>query len=268
MTTALQGTEHYVYRRDGRVYVYRVGGGEPAILLHAVGSSGETWSPVLDQLARHLTCYNIDLPGHDHSDIPLRQYSVDDYATALVDVMDALGLEQTNLIGDHTGALLSVVLAGKYPERVKSVVLDGLPAWDPKKGKAIWEKFFLARFTDTTSYHLSVDPLITWEDARAKDPKVERAVWERANQIHRRSRLWERMTHEKTTSYDAVSAAARVKRPTLLLYGDGDPLLRGAATANEQIKGSVLKVIPETPGTVHTVRPDLFVQEAVAFIQQ
>ena len=49
---------------------------------------------------------------------------------------------------------------------------------------------------------------------------------------------------------------------------DGDILLWGAAKANEQIKGSALKVIPETPGTVHTVRPDLFVQEALAFIQQ
>ena len=146
------------------------------------------------------------------------------------------------------------------------MILDGLPAWDPKKGKAIWERFFLARFTDTTSYHLSVDPLITWEEARAKDPNMKREAWERADRIHRRSRFWERLTQEKSTSFDVVSAAANVKQPTLLLYGDGDILLWGAATANEQIKGSVLKVIPETPGTVHTVRPDLFVQEVLAFI--
>ena len=268
MATKLMGTEHYIYRRDGRVYAYQVGGGEPVIFLHAVGSSGVTWNTVLDQLARHFTCYNIDMPGFDHSDIPPGQYAVEDYAQALVDVIDSLGLEQVNLVGDHTGALLSIVLAGSYPDRVKRVVLDGLPCWDSKKGKAIWERFFLTRFTDTTSYHLSVDPLITWEEAKALDPKMERAAWEKSDEIHKRSRLWERMTHEKTTSFDAVSAAARVERPTLLLYGDGDILLRGAATANEQIKGSVLKVVPETPGTVHTVRPDLFVQEVVAFLQQ
>ena len=85
--------------------------------------------------------------------------------------IDSLGLEQVNLVGDHTGALLSIVLAGSYPDRVKRVVLDGLPCWDSKKGKAIWERFFLTRFTDTTSYHLSVDPLITWEEAKALGPQ-------------------------------------------------------------------------------------------------
>lgn len=267
MSTALLGTEHYVYRSDGRIFAHQVGGGNPAILLHAVGSSGETWSPVLNKLAQHITCYNVDLPGHDHSDMPLRQYSVEDYAAALIDVMDGLGLEKPDLIGDHTGALLSVVLAGKYPDRVNRVVLDGLPCWDPKKGKAIWEKFFVARFTDTSSYPLPVDPLLTWNEAVAKTPGLAKATWERANYIHGRSRLWERMTHEKTTSFDAVSAAADVKRPTLLMYGDGDILLWGAKTANEKIKGSVLKVIPDTPGTVHTVRPELFVQETIEFLK-
>ena len=268
MNTKMMGTEHYVYRKDGRVYAYQVGGGEPVIFLHAVGSSGATWNTVLDKFARQFACYNIDMPGFDHSDIPPRQYSVDDYVQALLDVIDGLGLEQVNLVGDHTGALLSVVLAGSYPERVKKVVLDGLPCWDSRKGKAIWERFFLSRFTDTTSYHLSVDPLISWEDAKANNPNLERVAWEKSDGIHRRSRLWERLTHEKTTSYDAVSAAAKVKRPTLLLYGDGDILLRGAAKANEQIEGSVLKVIPETPGTVHTEKPDLFVQEVTAFLRQ
>ena len=40
MATALLGTEHYIYRKDGKIYVYLVGGGEPIVFLHAADESG------------------------------------------------------------------------------------------------------------------------------------------------------------------------------------------------------------------------------------
>ena len=98
---------------------------------------------VIDRFARQYTCYNIDLPGHDRSDIPLRKYSMDDYTDAVVDVMDAIGLERTNIVSDHTGTVLSLILAGKHPERVNRMVLDGLSYWNRERGLIIWEKWVL-----------------------------------------------------------------------------------------------------------------------------
>ena len=46
------GTDHYIYRRYGRVYVHKMGGGEPVIFLHAVGLSGWTWRRCFDQFAK------------------------------------------------------------------------------------------------------------------------------------------------------------------------------------------------------------------------
>ena len=105
----LMGLEHYIYRRDGKVYVHRLGGGEPIIFLHSVGSHGAAWGKVIDELSRHFACYNIDMPGFDHSDIPPRQYSMDDYADAILEVIDGLGLEETHIVGGHTG-----YFAGEY----------------------------------------------------------------------------------------------------------------------------------------------------------
>ena len=51
-TLALMGTEQYIYCRDGRIYVYKVGGGEPVIFLHAVGLSGWTGRRCIDQFAK------------------------------------------------------------------------------------------------------------------------------------------------------------------------------------------------------------------------
>ena len=267
-TPALMGTEHYVYRRDGRIYVYKVGGGEPVIFLHAVGLSGWTWRKCIDQFARHLTCFNIDMPGFDHSDIPPRQYSMDDYTDAVLEVMDGLGLEQTNIVADHTGAIVAVIMAGKHPKRVKRMVLDGLPYWDKKTGDLIWERFFLPQFTDTTSYHIPVVPMMTWEEFHAREPDFDQEIWEKHEEIKRRSRLWMRLSQEGSTDYDVAAATLKVNRPTLLVYGDGDMLRRGEEQAKAGIKGSIHTVVDDSPGPVHMYQPDEFAKLSIEFFER
>ena len=271
MATALMGVEHNIYRADGKVYVHRVGGGDPVLFIHGVGGSGRTWREVIDRLSPHFACYNVDMPGFGNSDMPARKYDVDDFADAMIDVLDAIGAEQASIIGDHTGAILGVILAGKYPKRVKKLVFDGLPFWNMERGKVIWEKFFLPQFTDTTSYHLPVDPLTTWEEEKAKNPALDKEDWEIRDEIHRRSRLWGRLSHESATQFDVEAASAKISQPTLLIYGEHDALRRGEQRANEGIKGSVLKVLAGSEGphaTAHSGNPDGFAEEVKAFLQQ
>ncbi len=281
MATALMGTEHDIYRKDGKVYLYRVGSGEPVLFIHGVRGSSWTWRNSIGELSQHLSCYLVDMPGYDRSDIPPRQYSMEDFAEAMLDVLDACGLEQASVVGEHTGAILGLLLAGKYPQRVKKLVLDGLPYWNQEQGKKIWERFFLPRYTDTTSFHIPVYPLIPWEEARARGagsnltvagrplheaPEADREIWEKQEEIHHRSRLWERYTHESTTKCDMVAAGSKVNTPTLLLYGDRDPVRPSAERAKEGIKGSIFKEIPNCPGYVHAQQPAEFAREVLAFL--
>jgi pimeloyl-ACP methyl ester carboxylesterase len=280
--TELTGTEHSIYRKDGKVYLYKVGAGEPVLFIHGVRSSGWTWRKSLGALSRQFSCYVVDMPGYDRSDIPLRQYSMEDFADAMLDVLDAAGLERVHIVGEHTGAILAVLLAGEHPDRVNKLVLDGLPYWSLEQGKMIWEKFFQPLYTDVTSYHLPVFPLLTWEEAKATGPGIRltvagrliqeateehREIWEKQEQIHRRSRLWERYTHESTTKCDIRTAGSRVSKPTLLLYGDRDSVRPSAEKASASISGSIFKEIPDCPGYVHAQQPDHFVQESSDFLR-
>lgn len=281
MAESLSETGHRIYRRDGMIYLEKVGTGDPVLFIHGVRGSGTTWRQCIPVLSQYFTCYIVDMPGYDRSDIPPRQYSMEDFAESMVDVMNACGLRQVNVVGEHTGAVLGVLLAANHPRRIKKLVLDGLPYWNLDQGRKIWERFFLPRYTDTSSFHLPVYPLISWDEARAmgsasnlsvagrpvhEAPETDREVWEKQEEIHYRSRLWERHTHESTTKCDVTVVGAKVECPVLLLYGDRDPVRPSAEKAVDGIRGSIFKEILESPGYVHAQQPKKFSDEIQAFL--
>lgn len=173
-----------------------------------------------------------------------------------------------DIIGARTGALLGIILAAKHPERVKRLILNGLPYWDKEHGQIIWEKFFLPQFTDTTSYHMPVPPLTTWEEDKEKNPALEREVWEKVHEINEKSRLWARLSEQGHTRYDIHAVGPKVTQPALLLYGENDILRRSEERAHRDIKGSILKTVAGSQGVTFDDKPDEFVEEVSAFLQQ
>ncbi len=266
MATSTKRTQHYVSRSDGRVYYYKVGHGQPLVMLHNLGLSGWVWRNAIDYLAQHFTCYNIDMPGFDHSDIPPRQYAIGDFASSIVDVMDNIGIEQANVLGVHGGALVALDMAANYPKRVNKIVLDGLPYWNKERGHIVWERFCLPQLTDTTSYNLPVVPFTTWEEAVLQKPYLHRERWEKSEEIKGNSRLWSRLSDDSMYHYDGEAAGSKVNTPTLLVYGEDDVVRRGERRANEGIKESIVEIFLGAPKEAHEHDPLKFARLVVDFI--
>ena len=266
MPSSMTKTEHYVSRKDGRVYYVKVGQGEPLVLLHPAGISGWSWRKVIGNFAQHYTCYNVDLPGYDHSDIPPRQFSTEDYLQAIVDVLDSAGISQTSILGSHTGAMISVIMAATYPQRVRKMVLDGMPYWNREDGRTYFEEHVSAEFTDTTSYDRPVFPLTTWEEASASNPNLTRERWEKGEEIKRKSRYRSRLTFKSICDYDMTAIGPRVKAPSLILHGDGERIRFSEKEAEKGIAGTTLKVIEGSPGPVHEHQPEVFTKLALDFL--
>src|SRR5688500_6092326 len=55
-------------------------GRPPVVLLHGIGSRGESWRPVIDPLAARFHLYQLDLRGHGASAKPERGYLLEHYA--------------------------------------------------------------------------------------------------------------------------------------------------------------------------------------------
>jgi pimeloyl-ACP methyl ester carboxylesterase len=103
---------------------YLVGGdGPPLLLLHGHPSRALEWGPILRPLTSHHRVIAIDFLGYGESDAPDVDYSIATQAGVVVGLLDALGLNQTDVLGFSMGGWVALKLAAEHPERVRRLVL-------------------------------------------------------------------------------------------------------------------------------------------------
>jgi pimeloyl-ACP methyl ester carboxylesterase len=108
---------------DSKIH-YRIDGKGPAlVLIHGLGASLFIWRLVSDRLAQNFTVVTLDLPGFGLSskDSSL-DYGLDSQTRRIVEVLDALKIEEATLVGSSMGGALALWLARENPKRFKNVV--------------------------------------------------------------------------------------------------------------------------------------------------
>jgi pimeloyl-ACP methyl ester carboxylesterase len=112
----------YVDHDGARIWYAGYGAGSPVILLHGgLGHSGNWGYQVPDLVAAGHRVVVIDSRGHGRSTRDGRAFSYDLMATDVLAVMDRAGVERAALVGWSDGAIVSLMLADKEPERVTGV---------------------------------------------------------------------------------------------------------------------------------------------------
>ncbi|KMM83065.1 Pimeloyl-ACP methyl ester carboxylesterase [Pseudomonas taetrolens] len=102
--------------------------GIPVIALHGWLDNANSFARLAPRLSG-LRIVALDFAGHGHSDHRPQGagYSLADYAFDVLCVAEQLGWKQFALLGHSLGAIVSVVIAGSFPERVTRLALiDGI----------------------------------------------------------------------------------------------------------------------------------------------
>lgn len=102
--------------------------GERVLALHGWLDNSDSFRVLAAELPK-LRIVALDLPGHGLSEHRSQDssYQIWDDLPQIIGVLDALGWDQCVMLGHSRGAMISTLLAGTMPERVKALItLDGL----------------------------------------------------------------------------------------------------------------------------------------------
>lgn len=111
--------------RDASLWIEQTGEGAPVLQIHGAGFGHYNFSPLSPLLAEKFHIIDYDQRGYGSSDRPEPfAYSLESWADDAIQVLDSLGIATAHIHGTSMGGMVAQIVAGKYPDRVKSVVIN------------------------------------------------------------------------------------------------------------------------------------------------
>lgn len=229
--------------------------GTPVLLLTHLGATLDEWDPrIVDALARDHRVITVDLPGVGASTgtVPLDIATMAATARA---VIEALNLDQVDVVGFSMGGFIAQQLALDAPHLVRRLVLTGT---GPAGGKGI--------------AHLTGGAYVYWDMLRAAIARTdakEYLFFPRTAEGRAAARDYLARIHERTTDRDTSIAFAAFHRqiraisrwgrqpaqdlshitaPTLIANGDHDRMVPSNLShdLHHRIPGSTLVIYPNS----------------------
>jgi pimeloyl-ACP methyl ester carboxylesterase len=273
-------------------------GAEPAVFVHGLGGSSTNWTDAMALLAGPLkerpsapllACTAIDLPGFGNSPPPTRaDYSISAHATAIIEVIEELGLRPVHLIGNSMGGAASTRVAARRPDLVRTLTLvsPALPDLRPRSlpirlalsampgiGPAIWD--YLRTMPAEDRMDITLKDL--FDDPAAMHPM--RREEEIAELLRRDGLVYANnalilSARALVIEYFRVGRkslwrdAAMSTAPALILHGSHDRLVNPvmAGKAARAYRSARVIVIPGVGHVAMMERPDLVATEIRAFL--
>ena len=261
MTTLLEGGRHVELASGRRVNVLETGDGVPALFLHGSGTDSRSLLPLLPHLDG-VRAIAVDRPGFGESDpvrVPKARFRA--AAVAFVDeILDALGLERPALAGNSMGGTWALWYALARPERVRRLVLVGsaplLPGTHAPPPLRLMATpvvgALLARVKPNAAMVVRMMASMGEKDTIVRHPELLATLVASGgdpdatavNRAELRAVLGP--LGFRRSALVRAEELRRVRAPTLLIWGDRDPVgtVEAARVTAELIPQAQLEVLP------------------------
>lgn len=236
----------------------------PLCCLHALAYSGRTFSPFLRAMSTRRRVLAFDIPGYGGSDRPAEPLGIDDYAERIGEALDALGLQQVDLFGFHSGALIAAELARVRAAQIRRLVLIGIPYvsgdehayWRARLALPTMLTEELAQFEERWSYFVT---------GRSKSVSLMRGFENFVDELLAYPYGW--WGHEAVFTFDVGECLRRVGQPALVLNPDNhlsEPSRRAAA----ELVGGRLVELPHLDHGIFDAAAEELAQRMAAFLDE
>jgi 3-oxoadipate enol-lactonase len=217
------------------------GEGEPVLMLHGLGGTSNTFTPVLAAFARHRTI-RFDLPGSGRSHRVEGPLSLALFLDKTRLVMDRTGIERAHVVAHSMGTIIATHLAAAEPGRVASLALFGplLAPPDPVRA-SLRARAAQARAGDMQPIADALLAASVSAETRARRPAAVAFVRE---SLMRQDPEGYARTCEALAEMGPADPS-RIDCPTLLVTGDEDIVAPPQAVRmlSERIAGSRVEVL-------------------------
>jgi 3-oxoadipate enol-lactonase len=212
-----------------RLHVERTGRpGEALLCITGFGCGSQLFAPVLPLFSDRYDCIVYDNRAASRSSTPLLPTSMPELANDAVRVLDALGVDAAHVHGVSMGGMIAQELALRFPDRVRSLVLQGTTPGGPRSTAPAAETLLaLAAQRVPLSRERKIAMLThqLFSDAYATahpDEVLDHLRRLGADRAGVRGAL-QHLT--ASTVHDTVSRLRSVQAPTLVLHGELDRMV-------------------------------------------
>ena len=113
---------------------YEVAGvGSTVIFLHGWGGSVDSFKGTYAHMSRYMKAVNLDFTGFGRSEPPETPLTVYDYAEKVRRLIGYLNCGAVVLIGHSFGGRIALILAAKYPDLIRAVILIDAAGLKPRR---------------------------------------------------------------------------------------------------------------------------------------
>jgi pimeloyl-ACP methyl ester carboxylesterase len=233
-----------------RVHSEHIGDGPPVVLLHGLSGSRRWWRFTAPVIARKYRVHMPELVGFGRSGRTHKLPDITGMATIIAKWMDIIGVTGAPLVGHSMGGQIAMHIAAEHtaPERLVLVSASGLPrVWSMRDAARLVAGAFPPRHWGAPSFL----PTIAADAVRAGPRALLQAT-------------------QHLLSDNIKPLLDRIKCPTLIVWGDLDPLVpvqHGHSLAHT-IPHSRLVVIPDAAHNAMADRPAEFNRILLDFLNE
>jgi pimeloyl-ACP methyl ester carboxylesterase len=114
---------------DIQLYYEERGRGPALLFIAGLGGRPGQFAGLVDAFADRYRCITFDnRGGAGQTDKPPGPYSIARFAADTAGLLDALGIDRAHVAGFSMGGMIAQELALRYPERCRSLILEGTAA--------------------------------------------------------------------------------------------------------------------------------------------
>jgi 3-oxoadipate enol-lactonase len=220
----------------GRLHYLEAGSGRPVILLHSNGNSAYEYDELIKLLAPHSRVIAWDQPGHGDSEPTRRHVTVEEFADAVIALMDGLGLETASVMGSSIGGAIAADLGARHGARIDRLFIVEAPVRTPDEWAKGWAN---------TERNYAF-PTQTAQQLATRVRRVTDALLERWNIDRNKAGSWAMLdVMWALREYDVRAAMPNITPQTLAIYGDKSPVLAGARIFASTVKGAQLVMMKD-----------------------